>query len=344
VALGVVSTLAMACSFGEVDGSDVIDDGSSVQPVTNGTAAPADQGAVTPAATGGQTTPTNNTNTPATDDDAEYSGDDPFQSELGKQVKATLEQNCARCHQGTKSGDMDYILELDELVKNGKIIPGDKEDSDLFVRMQQLNMPPAFERVQRPTFGQIDQVGQFIDELDPDFGGVAKPCEALNFMDHDAQIAAMANDIRTLDETDQPFTRYLTITYAANAEGEAGCKLNVQRQRYALFKGINSVSTEPGIGKPYPIDAQETIYRIDIRDYNWDRELDLEDDGVVDFDDAWLAIVATSNAYGVEYTGDQADDLVDDARTAFAALNKSIFVAAPVDLQGDGARVRRKRA
>ena len=51
--------------------------------------------------------------------------------------------------------------------EGGRITP------DLFVRMQQQSMPPAYERVQRPTFGQIDQVGQFIDELDPAASGSA---------------------------------------------------------------------------------------------------------------------------------------------------------------------------
>ncbi len=325
LALGAASTLAMACSFGEVDSGPEID-GPSVTPVSPGaTETPEDTAApvVTPPDTG-----SNTGSDPAAEEvEEEFNGDDPFTtSELGRQVKQILEVNCAKCHQGTKSGDMDYILELDELVKNGKIIPGDKEDSDLFVRMQQLNMPPAFERVQRPTFGQIDQVGQFIDELDPNYGGAARPCEPVEFQTHDEQIAAMAADIRTLDETDQPFTRYLTITYAANAEGETGCSLNVTRQRYALFKGINSVSTEPNIGNPYPIDAAETIYRIDIRDYNWDRDIDLEDDGVVDFADAWLAIVDASGQYAIEYAGDQADDLVADSQTAVPFLPVNAFI------------------
>jgi hypothetical protein len=274
VALGVVSTLAMACSFGQVDDTPVINDlppGDTVQP--GEAAQPGDStpgGAITPPS--GAADPA----APAADEDEEFDPNDPFTtSELGRQVRQILQVNCSNCHQGTKSGDMDYILELDELVKNGKIIPGNKEDSDLFVRMQQLNMPPAFERVQRPTFGQIDQVGQFIDELPADIFGVQRECNPLEFVDHDSQIEAMTDDIRSLDEADKPFTRYLTITYASNAEGLTGCDLNVTRQRYALFKGINSVSTNPQVGNPFAIDAAETIYRIDIRDYNWDRELDL---------------------------------------------------------------------
>jgi hypothetical protein len=234
--------------------------------------------------------------------------------------------NCGRCHAGTKNGDMDYVLDLEKLVTNGKVVPGNKEDSQLFVRMQQQSMPPAFERVQRPTFGQIDQVGQFIDELPDDLFNADNSCETLPFFTQDDQIAAMANDIQSLDAEDQPFTRYLTITYSSNAGDCEGIGKAIQRQRYALFKGINSVSTESTIGIPEAIDANKTIFRIDIRDYDWDRDIDLEDDGIVDFDDAWDAIVDASGDYAVEYTGDQADDLVQDSGVAVPFLPVNAFI------------------
>ncbi|MEY4550975.1 MAG: hypothetical protein RL685_7170, partial [Pseudomonadota bacterium] len=183
LALGLsASTLAMACSFGEIQGDD--GDLTNVVP-GNDSAAPApgasdDSPAVTPV--GSVTAPPAPNDSAADDDDATYVGEDPFSSELGKQVKLILEVNCAGCHQGTKSGDMDYVLELDELVKNGKVLPGNKEDSDLFVRMQQQSMPPAFMRTQRPTYSQIDQVGLFIDELDTSFGGPPRACNSLDFL------------------------------------------------------------------------------------------------------------------------------------------------------------------
>jgi hypothetical protein len=311
----------MACSFGEVDGGTPLVNADAVpgnSATTETTETPADG---TTSVTPGNPRPVNQPGATTEEEEEEFDPNNPFtSSELGKQVRSILEVNCAQCHQGTKSGDMDYILELNELIKNGKILPGNKEDSDLFVRMQQGSMPPAFQRTQRPTYGQIDQVGQFIDEL-PASGD--ESCTKIDFKTQDEQISLMADDIRGLDEADRPFTRYLTITYSTNA---GDCDLAVNRQRYALFKGINSVSTFPQIGNPEPIDSDETIYRIDIRDYDWNREIDLEDDGVVDFDDAWLAIVDGSGQYAVEYTGDQADDLVEDAATAVPFLPVNAFI------------------
>jgi len=324
--LGVgASALAMACSFGEIDGQDPINqvdipvDGQQPDAVDqDGPADVVDTGNAGNQGNAGNSGNTGNTPVAAFDPD-----EDPFQTVLGKEVKAILETNCGQCHQGTASGGMDYILNLQALITNGKVVPGNKEDSQLFVRMQQQSMPPAFIRDQRPTFGQIDQVGLFIDELPPGFDGAETACNELPFFNQDDQIAAMAQDIQNVDAEDQPFTRYLTITYESNA---GACERAVQRQRYALFKGINSVSTEAQIGIPKPIDSNETIYRIDIRDYDWDRQIDLEDDGIVDFDDAWLAIVDGVGEYAVEYTGDDADDLKADAATAVPFMPVNAFI------------------
>jgi hypothetical protein len=349
VALGIgVSAMAFACSFGEIDNGKEIDPPPS-NDVTNAPSVDGDAPgtSVTP---GPKQQPGSTVNTPGSTT-AAVDPNDPFQNtDLGKEVKQILEVNCAGCHQGTKSGDMDYILQLSDLIKNDKVVPGKKEDSQLFVRMQQGSMPPAFQRTQRPTFGQIDQVGQFIDELDPAiYDPTAAQCDTVPFISSDDQIQLMANDISRLDSRDQPFTRYLTITYSSNAGGCEGPRKDLERQRFAMFKGINSVSTATTVGIPQPIDQAQTIYRIDIRDYNWDRAIDIEDDGVDDFADAWDAIVAGvqgalvkgnlpvdpnssalvgANAYAVEYTGDQADDLAADSGTAIPFLPVNAFIQA----------------
>jgi len=318
--------MALACSFGEIDSKDDISPPTKVGQDTSQTTTDETTNVDGPATPG---TPKPGAKPAAPAEEDAYDPDaDPFTSTLGKEVKAILEQNCARCHQGTKSGDMDYILNLKQLVQNDKVVPGIKEDSQLYVRMQQQSMPPAFERTQRPTFGQIDQVGQFIDELDPGLYDSDTSCKTVPFLSQDDQIRLMASDIQNLDEIEKPFTRYLTITYNSNAGACEGERKELERQRFALFKGINSVSTNPVVGKPQPIDDAQTIYRIDIRDYNWDRQIDLLDNGTVLFDDAWDAIVAGVGAYAVPFEGDQADDLVLDSATEVPFLPVNAFIQA----------------
>ena len=324
--LGVgASALAMACSFGEIEGDSAIDNpgGPNGQPGdeidltpgdnTDNTSDPGDAIAVPPS---------------VTDDDVDAPVDPDsnlFNNELGVQVRQILEANCSGCHaNGLASGGMDYILDAGELLRSGKIVPGNKEDSQLFVRMQQQSMPPAFMRDQRPTFGQIEQVGLWIDQMELEDG--ASACTGLEgeFVSLDSMIASMADDIASQESEDQPFIRYFTIGYSNNS-GDCGRAL--QRQRYALFKGINSLSTDVNVHTPQAIDPEELIFRIDIRDYNWDRPIDLEDNNSVDFDDAWDAIVAGVGEYAVEFQGDDADDLKADAGVAVPFLPVNVFTS-----------------
>lgn len=328
----------MACSFGEIDNQ-----GTDLEPLPAGSDDPAAEqpGAVDGPTGGGAGTvdPTTGVATSpsgaaAPDPNARpYNPDeDPFSSVLGQEVKQILQTNCGTCHIGVGAqGDFGYLLDMEQLVSNEMIIPGNKEDSRIYARMVAGTMPPAYQRViQTPTYGQMDQVGLFIDELEgEDPQGV---CEALPFLGVDEQIELMQADMARLDAQDQPFTRYMTITYSSNA-GDCGRAL--ERQRYALFKGINSVSTNTRVTQPQAINADETIYRIDIRDYNWDRQIDLQDNDIsdpanVDFNDGWEAIVADPGAapFAVEYTGDQADQLKADAGTLIPFMPVNAFIQA----------------
>jgi serine/threonine-protein kinase len=328
------SLLAAACSFGQVD-KDADIDPVNVDPSTESDDPTTDDETTTvdgnPDDSDPATPPRQDNDPNAPDPNApapgSFDGDDPFSSEEGRIVREILEVNCGNCHVGQgASGDFGYLFDIQQLMDNGKVIPGSKEDSQLYTRMVGGTMPPAAVRVkQTPTYGQIEVVGKWIDELElPDPDGA---CEPQDFLDVDSQIELMAEDMASLDATDQIFTRYLTINYTANA---GDCKRAVQRARYGLFKGVNSVSTGTIPVQPEAIDADETIYRIDIRDYNWDRDIDLEDDGVVDFTDAWEAIVADprTNAFQVEYAGDQADDLKADAGTAIPFMPVNVFIQA----------------
>jgi serine/threonine-protein kinase len=319
--------LALACSFGEIDGDPVITNvpAPSSDPAVT---APGDQ---EPAVV--DTTPAGPTANPINSGIAPGAGAydpdaDPFTSDIGSRVQEILNVNCGSCHSnGVAFGDMGFILDANELIKAGKIIPGNKEDSQIFVRMQQQSMPPAFIRDQRPTFGQIDLVGEFIDSLEPlDSDGCQ---DSPAFLSSDDMIAAMARDVARLDAQDQPFTRYLTVSYNSNA---GGCGRELERQRFALYKGINSVSTNTQVTQPVAIDDDQLIFRVDIRDYDWNREIDLTDNDPVtngvDFVDGWEAIVAAAAPYAVEFAGDDADDLKADTGTTIPFMPVNAFIQA----------------
>ena len=258
----------------------------------------------------------------AAQDESDVVSDDPRTQVLAQAVLGWLERDCGGCHSGDMSlGGVDYITDLPQLIEVGEIVPGSSATSPLVARLKDGSMPPPGTR-ERPTQGEIALIAQLIDEM------AATPppaCEALVFVGSDALYAAMVADLSTQSAVDRPFTRYLGVTYSSNA-GVCGAAL--QRQRLALFKLINSVSTTPAISVPRAIDADQLIYRIDLRDYGWNRPIDVEDDGVLDFDDGWAAIVDAAGPYGMEFAGAQADALKTATRANVPFLPVNAFVQA----------------
>jgi hypothetical protein len=147
----------------------------------------------------------------------------------------------------------------------------------------------------------------------------ATPCSSQ--FTADDLYSLIARDVAGLDADAQPFARYLTLSNQANAIG-CGAALDVSRA--ALTKLVNSVSNSPTVEPPVPVDAEETLYRVDIREYEWDRPIEV--DGTV-FPDAWEAIVASS-VYAVPFVGDDAADAVADTGTAVPVIFGDAFVDA----------------
>jgi len=124
----------------------------------------------------------------------------------------------------------------------------------------------------------------------------------------------IAADLASLDADDQPFQRYVTLANRFNA---GACGSDLDNDRAAIVELFNSVSIETTISRPVAIDADELTYRVDLRDYAWDREI------VVDgqpFSDAWEAVLASS-PFAIEFTGPDADDAKFDTGTAIPLVN-----------------------
>jgi len=116
------------------------------------------------------------------------------------------------------------------------------------------------------------------------------------FIDLDAQMQLMAEDILTVDEGARTSTRYITLTHLTN--GGYTCA-QLEPWREAVRLAVNALSTEPTLVRPIAVVGSfETIYRIDIRNYGWDRSvtttIDTSDpleqglrDEAITFSDKW---------------------------------------------------------
>jgi mono/diheme cytochrome c family protein len=258
--------------------------------------------------------------TPGTPAPAKPDANDPAALAKAAAVNV-LAANCGQCHgpalteQQAQAG-MNYINDIDKLVSTGKIVPLDSAGSRIVQRMVKGEMPPVGSGLPRVTEADINTVAQYIDN--PRFWPNQAPvsdCQSKDQLtDFDQLYQTLNIDLRRADSKDRPFYRYISLSnrYTAGVCADAA----LDKDRDALTKMMNMLSVRATVGKVVPIDSDETIYRIDLRDFDWDRAVTVENQN---FADVWEAIAA-NNPYAVEFVGDDADDAKADALTAFPVM------------------------
>lgn len=233
------------------------------------------------------------------------------------QFEALMSRACGQCHGPdavATQGGIDYINNLDELIDTGRIVPGDPEGSPIFARIEKGEMPPpGVER--RVSDNELDAVARFIKGLPP----LAPTVCTDQFIDFDTVYQEIVRDVFRQPAEDREFLRYLGITNRYNA---GVCSQSLEDERHAMSKMVNSLSTDTRIQRPVAIDRDSLIYRIDIRDYDWDREVVV--DGIV-FEDGWEAIIASSQ-FAVEFEGDDVDNVKLQTGTTIPYLYSDAFI------------------
>jgi serine/threonine-protein kinase len=216
-----------------------------------------------------------------------------------------LETSCSGCHGpgGAAPGGFADATDVEAMISEGLVVPGDAGGSLIFTRVDDGTMPPASAPVQ-PSSAQIQALEAWIDECLPQ-----AQCSHDDFITLEQMLTWMRDDIRDLDPDDRAFIRYLVITDIYNT-GLCGDALDLDR--YAMWKALNSLSKEVDLVTPTAIDPEQTIYRIDLRDYGWTAAL-------------WESIVAQS-PYSVAYDFDEARDLSADTQCDVPFLLSNNFV------------------
>ncbi len=227
-----------------------------------------------------------------------------------KQTLSILETNCAKCHGGSAAqpqGSINYITDLDALIKEGKVIPGKPEESRIYVRMSATESPmPPMGETQRPGPDDITTVERWI----ADCAGKSS-CSDQDFITTDEMLMAILSDIgNNVPLEEQQFTRYFSLVHLWNT---GWCDDKIEPYRHALAKLVNSLSNETKVRAPEAIDDNRLIYRIDIRDYAWSKEL-------------W-EVIAAFNPYAIEYVQDTADKIKEDVETRLFVLPADGFLA-----------------
>jgi len=243
------------------------------------------------------------------------------EAELAKAAaENVLAANCGQCHgpalssQDAKAG-MNYINDIDQLVSTGKIVPLDSAGSRIIQRMVRGEMPPVASGLPAVTEADINTVAQYIDNprFWPDVAAGGNCLNDGQIVDYDELFQEINSDLAGEDADDTQFFRYISLTNRFTA---GQCADDLDKDRQGLAKMLNMLSIDSGIVVPEPINSEETIFRIDITDIQWDRAISVEG---INFADVWEAIAA-NNPYAVEFVGDDADDAKADTLTAFPVM------------------------
>jgi serine/threonine-protein kinase len=190
-------------------------------------------------------------------------------------VKEVFRSHCLECHGGSKTNGGVKILDRDLLVKKEKVVPGQPDESLLFLLItaeDETGMPPPGQP--RLRSGEIELIQSWIAEgaspFPPDLPAPAESkkdvaLQAVVGVDH--VLKAILQDVRSLPPQDRPFMRYLSLNHLLIG-GATAEELDLHRD--ALTKTINHLTWEPRLVQPRPIESSKTVFGIDLRALGWD--------------------------------------------------------------------------
>ena len=187
------------------------------------------------------------------------------QDDLAQQAYAIFERNCLNCHGEHGAFTEEIIIEHTALIETGAVVPRRPGASELYKRLIEKRIEKRMPLGQPPLSpAAINTIRRWIQAGAPDWepsgqdGAFITPKEVLETIE---------KHVNSLAPSDRAFARYFTLTHLYNAGETIEALHGYQR---ALSKLVNSLSWGRDIKKPEPIDPAETIFYIDLRDYEWD--------------------------------------------------------------------------
>ncbi|MDE0690045.1 MAG: cohesin domain-containing protein [Candidatus Poribacteria bacterium] len=188
------------------------------------------------------------------------------QENLAQQAYAIFEQSCLNCHGEHGAFTEEIIIDHTALIETGTVVPGKPLESELYRRLLVDDL------AKRMPLGQpklpdaaIRTIGNWIQAGAPDWESTAATDGS--FITPKKMLDTIEKHVNSLSPFDRAFARYFTLTHLYNA-GETTEALHAYQR--ALSKLVNSLSWGREVIIPKPIDAQETIFYIDLRDYEWE--------------------------------------------------------------------------
>ena len=187
------------------------------------------------------------------------------QQNVAQDAYLILEQKCLTCHGPNGPFTEELIIEsAAQLVASGAVVRGVPVQSELYTRLFEEDEAKRMPfRQPRLSGAEIQQIGAWIQAGAPSWDIE----HDVSFISTDKMLTTIQNHLKTLSAFDRSSARYFTTTHLYNA-GEGPEVLRAAE--IALSKLVNSLSWGYTVVKPEAIDAQGTVFYIDLRDYEWD--------------------------------------------------------------------------
>ena len=179
-----------------------------------------------------------------------------------EKVRVVLATNCGACHGpgGNGKGGFNFLLDRERLVSRNLVRPGKPAESPLYQRILDSEMPPAGKKPV-PTEADRLVLRRWIEAGAPSWAPAQPPTVLVTTA---ALLKIVRDDLQSLDPRQRRFARYLTLSHLSSLPAE-----EMQRHRQAIAKLVNALSWHPRVTRPLAVDAAETVYRLDLRDYRW---------------------------------------------------------------------------
>ena len=189
------------------------------------------------------------------------------QQQIAQDAYGIFQQSCLICHGPDGAYRETLLMEHSALIENRSVVPGNPDASELYKRLI------TTETAKRMPLGQPQLSAQAIDTIRhwilagaPDW--TAPPTTDHRFISPGEILNTIETHVMSLAPFDRAYARYFTMTHLYNAGEPRGI---IREYRKALYKLVNSLSWGITVTNPQPIDPQGTIFYIDLRHYEWDR-------------------------------------------------------------------------
>src|SRR5437867_578536 len=204
------------------------------------------------------------------------------QPELNSRALTILQENCGGCHGGPDPYSFD-VRDPASLLAARVIQSGNASGSELIRRVEAGIMPLGGAKLPAED---IQILRQWIDAGGPESARLPRTVQR-QFISESQVLAAIIRDLESAAEADRPYLRYYSLANLWNSPDVEESELELYRM--ALSKLVNHLSWEKQITQPERLGFENTVLRIDLRNYRWTAEM-------------WWKIIA-SYPYGLERSG-----------------------------------------